>query len=196
MEDLKDYLKHSLINLRDYFKKTEAKHVKTVINEKERPEDAVRIWVSFDFNKTDGKEYYVNVDKWSKDKEIQAEMWGNSVRTFLWKGIKEEPTIESIAKYLVEKFIKYEILDGEKFEDNKWQKTKDTSIYVFYRYKVKITKNEKTEIMRNSNHFVLVLNAEIPHLDYFDEDSEDQQAKREQIINVRAEYNKINNNIN
>lgn len=159
---LKKYLQNSNLNISEYLQKTHKKGIQSVYNEKDRHENAVRVWVSFDFNKTEGKDYYINVNEWTK--AIKAETWGNSVRTFLWEIQKTEPTIESVAERLVNELIQFEILDGNSFNDHKWEKTTDTSIYVIYRYKVTVDGKDKL----NSNHFVLVMNADIPHDDTFD----------------------------
>ncbi|MBR1374301.1 hypothetical protein IJ556_07635 [bacterium] len=159
---LKQYLQASDIDITKYLEKALEKGVTSVYNEKDRPENAIRVWVSFDFNDTEREDYYTNVDKWTKS--IKAETWGNSIRTFLWENQRAEPTIESVAKKLVNELIQYKILDGKSFDEGKWKNTKNISIYVIYRYKMTIDGKDKL----NSNHFVLVMNAKIPHDDTFD----------------------------
>jgi hypothetical protein len=154
MKSLKDYLQ----NL-PYSKKTDKA---SVYNEKERPKNAIRIWISYDIDKGDDKSQRNLLYDWLS--KYDAESWGNSVATFLWKLAEDcEPTNEIVAQWIVEELIQQKLLLGSSFEDMQWQNTKDISLYVFYRYRVK--KNGKETY--NSNHFVLIQNAEITHKDGF-----------------------------
>lgn len=154
MKSLKDYLQ----NL-PYSKKTDKA---SVYNEKERPKNAIRIWISYDIDKDDDKGQRNLLYDWLS--KYKAESWGNSVATFLWKLAEDcEPTNEIVAQWIVEELIQQKLLLGSSFEDMQWQKTRDISLYVFYRYRVKSDGKES----RNSNHFVLIQNAEITHQDGF-----------------------------
>lgn len=60
-----------------------------------------------------------------------------------------------VAKWLVDELINASVLNGNSFEDKEWMRTKNISLYIIYRY------NEEGKM--NSNHFVLIQNAEITH---------------------------------
>lgn len=162
MKSLKEYLQNlpSLTKyLEQYFNKTGKS---SVYNEKARPKNAIRIWLSYDIDKDEDQSRHKLLYDWLS--KYKAESWGNSVATFLWKLAEDcEPTNETVARWIVKELIQQKLLLGSSFEDMQWQKTKDISLYVFYSYRVK--KNDKETY--NSNHFVLIQNAEITHKDGF-----------------------------
>ena len=162
MKSLKDYLQNlpSLVEyLEQYFQKTGKT---SVYNEKERPKNMIRIWLSYDIDKDEDQSRHKLLYNWLS--EYHAESWGNSVATFLWELEEDcEPTNEIVARWIVNELVQKKLLLGSSFEDNKWKNTKDISLYVFYRYRVKSDGKES----RNSNHFVLIQNAEITHRDGF-----------------------------
>ena len=160
MANLKAYLQENLKPLAEYLKKREEQGLRAVYNEDERPDDVVRIWISYDIDNDEDKSRHQLLYDWLN--ELHAESWGDSAATFTWK-IDCEPTNELVARWIVEDLIKNGSLKGKTFKDNEWQKTKDISLYVFYRYKCVVNKEEK----RNSNHFVLIQNAEIRHSEGF-----------------------------
>lgn len=162
MKSLKEYLQNlpSLTKyLEQYFEKTGKT---SVYNEQERPKNAIRIWLSYDIDKDEDQSRHKLLYDWLS--KYKAESWGNSVATFLWKLAEDyKPTNEIVAQWIVEELIQQKLLLGSSFEDMQWQKTKDISLYVFYRYNTTI----KTKEVNNSNHFVLIQNAEITHKDRF-----------------------------
>lgn len=130
----------------------------SVYIEESRPKNAVRIWLSYDVAQGHDELY----DKfYTMFDDLKAEQWGNSVATFLVT-TKCAPKNEDIAPFIVGKCIANGILDGDSFEDMKWKKTKDVSLYVFYRYSY-YDEGQKKDIL-NSDHFVLLHNATITHL--------------------------------
>lgn len=155
MKDLKDYLRENIEPLSSYIKK----HMDSVYTEEKRPKDKVRIWLSYDVE--DGyEEKYDHLYKLFD--ALGAEQWGNSVATFLLP-ISQTPNNEMIANILVNILMEKELLDGDNFEDEEWKKTKGLSFYVIYRYSY-YDETKKKDIL-NSDHFVLLHNAPIKHLD-------------------------------
>lgn len=156
--------------MKDYVQNVEpmksylAKKKDSVYIEEKRRKNKVRIWLSYDVE-AGHEELYDKL--YAMFEDLKAEQWGNSVATFLAQA-KASVKKEGVAIYIVKKCIKYGILDGESFEDNKWKKTKGLSLYVFYRYyyydKSKEEKENESPKEFNSDHFVLLHNAPIKHL--------------------------------
>lgn len=140
------------------------KGLKSVYDETSIPESFIRIWLSFDIdndnvNQTRHKILY----DWLSKKN--AEAWGNSVATFLveWKE-NRTPQNQDIQKILVNELTKVDgILLGKNYNDETWKASEDISLYVNYKYAVKVNNN----IQKGSNYFILIQNADIPfHLGY------------------------------
>lgn len=162
MKTLKDYLQNllSLTKYLEQYLNTTGKI--SVYNEQERPKNAIRIWLSYDIDNDEDQSRHKLLYNWLS--RYHAESWGNSVATFLWDLAEDcHPTNEIVAQWIVNELIQQKLLSGTSFEDKQWQKTKDISLYVFYSCRVK--KNGKETY--NSNHFVLIQNAEITHKDGF-----------------------------
>lgn len=152
MTSLKNFLRNC-ISLREYLKRYSQKAgIMSVYNEQSRPKNAIRIWVSYDIDNDSDNHRHKLLYNWLSN--YDAESWGNSVATFLWN-IQQEPTNELVAKWLVDELINASVLNGNSFEDKEWMRTKNISLYIIYRY------NEEGKM--NSNHFVLIQNAEITH---------------------------------
>ena len=161
MKPFKDYLQKNCKDLVEHLNTMASKGVQSVYDENTRPENAVRIWLSYDIDHDDDESRHNTLYKWLALQK--AESWGDSVSSFVWS-IDSVPQNKDIAKMLVDELTKLDnILDGDSFEDVKWKLSKDISLYVIYRYKVSVNEEYKY----NSNHFVLVQNAEITHKDGF-----------------------------
>lgn len=134
---------------------------KTVYNEDSRPAGRVRVWLSYDIDKEKWDEIQNEFYSWLDG--LKAEAWGNSIATFTW-GIGCEPTNELVAMWIVDEMLKREepLLIGKDFKSMEWQKTPHMSLYVYYRYSYTDEKQNMTR--RDSNYFVLLHNAELPHL--------------------------------
>ena len=142
-----------------------AKRQDSVYTEDLRPKDQVRIWLSYDVEEGHEDLY----DKlYILFKAARAEQWGNSVATFLLE-IEEVPTNEYIAQTIVHFLHSCGIIKEDNFDNGKWKETKGLSLYVFYRYYYHDTSKENKENENpkvfNSDHFVLLHNAPIKHLD-------------------------------
>ena len=134
---------------------------KTVYDEDSRPAGKVRVWLSYDIDKEKWNEIQNEFYAWLDD--LNAEAWGNSITTFTW-GIKCEPTNELVAYWIVDEMLKRDkpLLMGQYFDSMEWQKTPHMSLYVYYRYSYTDEKEKTTRC--DSNYFVLLHNAELPHL--------------------------------
>lgn len=130
----------------------------SVYIEESRPENKVRVWLSYDVE--DGHEDLY--DKlYTLFNGIKAEPWGNSVATFLID-VDGVPTNEKVARKIVHFMFLCGIVKEDDFENGKWKNTKGLSIYVIYRYSYRENANSKPVL--NSDHFVLMHNAPIKHL--------------------------------
>ena len=151
---MKDYIQN-IEPMKSYL----AEKKDSVYIEENRPKDKVRIWLSYDIEQGHEELY----DKfYTMFNDLKAEQWGGSVATFTAK-LEDDIENQDVAIYIVKTCIKYKILDGELFKDLKWKKTKGLSMYVFYRYSY-FDEKQKKDIL-NSDHFVLLHNAPIKHID-------------------------------
>lgn len=152
MKNLKDYLNDSI---EPYIEKNGS----SVYAEEKRPKNEVRIWLSYDAEDGADETYRKLYNLFD---ELGAESWGNSVATFLVE-IPNAPTNSTIAEILVNMLQEKDILDGNDFEDESWKGTQGLSIYVIYRFYYHDTTKENPKVF-NSDHFVLLHNAPMKHL--------------------------------
>ncbi len=133
----------------------------TVYDEDSRPAGKVRVWLSYDIDKERRDEIQNEFYSWLDS--LNAEAWGNSIATFTWR-IECEPTNELVARWIVDEMLKREkpLLIGKDFNSMEWEKTPHMSLYVYYRYSYFDEKQNNTR--HNSNYFVLLHNAVLPHL--------------------------------
>lgn len=179
---MKKYLNPNNEQLKEHLVKWEKNHggefilspvdPKSVYEESARPENATRIWVSFDINSADKyKPLRNNLDKWFKRQH--AESFGASVATFLvqdacW-GEDEE-----VANWLMDELRGAQVLSPKDCvsKETPYLLTNGISLYVFYRSK---GVDEKGETVQYSGHFVLIQNEDISHLGGYEYDKEPQK---------------------
>lgn len=131
----------------------------SVYTEKSIPENNIRIWLSFDIDNDDENQTrHKKLYDWLCKKN--AEAWGNSIATFLveWKE-NRTPQNQDIRKILVNELTKADgILRGKNYDDPAWKESIDISLYVNYKYAVKVN----NYIQKGSNYFALIQNANLP----------------------------------
>ena len=151
----------------------------SVYNETKRPSGKIRIWLSYDIDEGHWDDYGDGLYEWLDS--LNAEAWGNSVATFIGK-ISYEPTNELVARWIVERMLAREkpLLHGKDYKSMEWKKTPHLSLYVYYRYDY--ISEDKKKHSCDSNHFVLLHNAKMPHLGGF---THQKQEKYQQLKEKR-----------
>ena len=157
---MKKYLNSQNQELKEHILALKEKGIRTTMyNEIERPKHATRFWVSYDISEKADKDCRKNLYTWLSN--LKAESFGNSVATFLVKGMCVNNNSKA-AKWLIKQLIDANVLINDKNADESVEslKTKGLSLYIIWRSR-NIEDGPNTK--RYSDHFVLLQNTQIWH---------------------------------
>ena len=167
---MKKYLNQECPELKDYIQTLKERGIhRTMYNEQARPKNATRIWISYDISEDADHNCRTNLYKWLNNKN--AESFGNSVATFLLRGVFFYSNTK-VAKWLIKELKEANVLSDEDEganENTEYLRTRGLSLYIIWRSQ---NSGDGSAAKRYSDHFVLIQNSKIWHKQGFNTDEE------------------------
>ena len=167
---MKKYLNKECPELKEYIQILKERGIRsTMYDEQTRPKNATRIWISYDISEDADPKCRKSLYDWLNNKN--AESFGNSVATFLLRGVCFNNNTK-VAKWLIKELKDANVLSDEDKEANEkteYLKTRGLSLYIIWRSR---NISDGTAAKRYSDHFVLIQNTNIWHKQGFSTDEE------------------------
>lgn len=167
---MKKYLNKECPELKEYIQTLKERGIRsTMYNEQTRPKNATRIWISYDISEDADPKCRESLYDWLNNNN--AESFGNSVATFLLRGVCFSNNTK-VAKWLIKELKDANVLsdeDKEANENTEYLKTQGLSLYIIWRSR---NISDGTAAKRYSDHFVLIQNTNIWHKQGFSTDEE------------------------
>ena len=167
---MKKYLNKECPELKDYIQTLKERGIhSTMYNERTRPKNATRIWISYDISEDADHNCRTNLYNWLNNQN--AESFGNSIATFLLIG-KCFNNNTKVAKWLIQELKAANVLSDEDEganENTEYLRTRGLSLYIIWRSQ---NSGDGSAAKRYSDHFVLIQNTKIWHKQGFNTDEE------------------------